>query len=114
MSEYPALADIVDQEDAIKMMERWSGTVLRIPIPENLPKHDLRKVLGAARARQLAAEYGGQRVYIPKMESATRRERDNLIRSKRAEGASIQALATEFGLSSRMVHYLCEGTKVDA
>jgi Mor family transcriptional regulator len=107
-NETPVLADILDREDRLKVMERWGGAVLRIPTPDNIVGHELREVLGAKKARQLATNYGGQRVYIPTMGTANRRERDELIREKRAAGSTIRELANEFGLSSRMIHYLCE------
>ena len=69
---------------------------------------NLVRVIGAEAATLLCKEYGGERLYIPKMDAWTYRERRTAIKDE-YNGANIKRLAKKYNLTERMIQIIVKG-----
>jgi len=72
--------------------------------------HDIVEVLGMESFLKLAYTCGGQTLYIPKLESIERGDRDRQIRA-RFDGGNYRQLAAQFRLSERQVRKIINGRR---
>ena len=78
----------------------------REDIPENIrPLYD---IAGREVFIQLVESFGGQSVYIPKMETLERRPRTEAIRAE-YNGANMSQLAIKYGLTARHIYNIVHG-----
>jgi len=80
--------------------------VREIPI-EMLPEiyQDIAGMIGIDATLRLGREFGGMNLYLPKMDTAIRPWRDELIRAE-FDGANITALARKYRLTSTRVRQI--------
>ena len=78
---------------------------------EGLPKQyqNLVRVIGSDAATRLCQEYGGEVVYIPKIDRIEAAKQRDLIRAE-WNGRNAAALARKFGKSVRWVQKVVENT----
>jgi hypothetical protein len=67
-------------------------------------EHWLTTFIGREQADALCKRYGGDTLWIPKNDGGVRQLRDTRIKALRTEGATINALATEFRLTDRQIY----------
>jgi len=79
-----------------------------IPV-EMLPEiyQDIAGMIGIDATIMLGREFGGMNLYLPKMETALRPWRDELMRAE-FNGANITALARKYRLTSTRVRQILE------
>lgn len=108
VTEFDQLADEVGSIIASTIRNRWGGQPLYVP--RNMaPDHPIAITVGLDCAKVLVEKYGGSWIeYIPKRDKT---ERDEEIIRLRQNGLTIVDIATEFGLSKRLVQQVCEGVK---
>ena len=85
------------------LSRHFAGRHVRVPRD---PDELLRKVpsdLDAASASAVCAAVGGTRLFCRKQTRTLAEARNSVIRVRRAQGATLQAIADEFGISTRHV-----------
>jgi hypothetical protein len=92
------------------LSRHYAGRHVRVPLD---PDELLRKVpsdFDAASAAAVCAAVGGTRLFCRKQTRALAEARNSLIRVRRAQRATLQALADEFGLSARQITNILKDT----
>ena len=92
------------------LSRHFAGRHVRVPRD---PSKLLRMVpsdLDAAEAADVCAAVGGTRLYARKATRTQAQVRNSLIRVRRAQGATLEALAEEFDLSARQVSNILKDT----
>ncbi len=104
----PKLAELVDAlgfPATLKLVERWGGVRLYVPLEQNLTdEHELVQVLGLAAARKLAAAHK-EWLEVPRAAAYLRQVRDRIIRESYG-GKSASRLARQFGMTRRNIFYI--------
>ena len=99
------------QTDPQAVLSRhFAGQHVRVPRD---PLKLMRKApsgLDAAEAADVCAAVGGTRLYARKVTRTQAQARNSLIRVRRAQRATLEALAEEFGLSARQVWNILKDT----
>jgi Mor family transcriptional regulator len=96
------IAETIGVDGALKLMERFGGTPLYVPV-EISPADPLARCLGIESARLLAERFKREQIYIPTGARARRVVRDRDIVRRHAAGETHAALARRFNLSSRRI-----------
>ena len=96
------LRGLLGEADARKLVDAFGGEGLCIPKNYD-PKHRLARKLGRQAFIKLTTFWGGCPIYIPTMAGARRAIRDEGIRRKRGQGATVREIARGVGLSDRQV-----------
>ncbi|ENO78846.1 hypothetical protein [Thauera sp. 63] len=92
------------------LSRHFAGRHVRVPRD---PSKLLRMVpsdLDAASAAEVCAAVGGSRLYARKATRTLAEARNSVIRVRRAHGATLEALAEEFGLSARQIANILKDT----
>lgn len=92
------------------LSRHFAGRHVRVPRD---PSKLLRMVpsdLDAASAAEVCAAVGGSRLFCRKQTRTLAEARNSVIRVRRAHGATLQALAEEFGLSVRHISNILQDT----
>jgi Mor family transcriptional regulator len=103
------LADLVEclpVAAVLSLIERFGGTVLRIPLPDNLTEeHELVKTIGAEAARRLCGLCGAVEITFPKGVGLEKLARTRQIRYLRHEKKwRISKLARYFRVTERAIY----------
>lgn len=106
----PELAELIGWEATAAIVRHVGGQSRNIP-RHVLPEHWLVQFIGLEKAERLCERYGGEILYFPKNDGGVRQLRDAEIRSSRAAGATINALATEFRLTDRQIYSILAATE---
>lgn len=96
------LIGVIGEADTLELCRHCGGmeiTVPRHPHPDSL----LTLLLGPQSAGRLCARYGGCRIEPPRLTQAWLSLRNAAIRARRAEGASTEQLAREWGTTQRTI-----------
>lgn len=89
-------------------MPEWSKNLKAEEVPKQYK--EFVRVLGQESALKLFQNFGGEQIYIPDDADMRRVIRNREIQKHYAQGASIQALGTMFGLSySSIYRIVCSG-----
>jgi Mor family transcriptional regulator len=115
MSEYPLpqrvyeLADLIGMDATLILMAKYGGLVL--DIPRNAHRAERLKALMPYNAVEaLCGYWGGDRFYVPKMDSAARQWRDTEIRRLQPSHSTAE-LALRFKLSYRAIEKIMAKTE---
>ncbi len=101
---YQELEMLLGREAADKMVAAYRGQEIHIPYVKSLPEsHNLVKILGLEVAKRLCHYWGGTRLSAPMQYAKTIEARNSAIVKKYKSGIDSNALATEYGISSRQV-----------
>ena len=104
----PKLAELVDAigfPAALRLVERWGGVRLYVPLEQNLTEeHELVRALGLAAARKLASAHK-EWLEVPRGAAYLRSVRDRIIRESYG-GKSVTRLAREFNMTRRNIFYI--------
>ena len=96
---------IIGLQAAIEIAERWPG--VRLFIPANPGQdHPISLCIGWAKARDLAAEYGGEYVLVPKLGRYWKARRNAVMLERYRAGETARKLALEYGLREDTVYDL--------
>lgn len=91
-------------ETGLKVLaDQFAGRQFRVPRDPSKLLRRLGDELDAASAEAVCKEFGGRRLYARKASHAAAEARNSLIRVRRTHGATLEALAEEFGLSARHI-----------
>lgn len=71
-------------------------------LPE--PHRKFAEVLGVEAALKLSENYGGEEIYIPKIDSVHNMERDAAICRLHAQGLTVKQLCERFGLKRQTIY----------
>lgn len=97
--------------ETIALLKAKGGTTIRIPLsPDNCIQFD--DILQPESIMKLTANLGGKVMELPKYDKIGIQLRDIAIRAAR-NNTSANKLAKDFGLSRRMIIYICGDTTVD-
>jgi hypothetical protein len=97
--------EIVGDDATEALISKFGSGYVYIPLPENLaPDHPLAKAIGLDDARALCREWGGLRVPIPSGHRQRIAKRNARIQALYEGGASVPALAREFGVTPRAIY----------
>lgn len=94
--------DLLGWKSTVALVKRYGGTHIRVP-RRYREGHELNDVLGSEAAGRFVWHFAGTTLYIAKMDSAPRVERDNEIRKRYDGGSSAAQLAREYDLSERWI-----------
>lgn len=103
------LIRIVGWDGALCLIQKLAGQRWPVPMgsdnnPAGRARFDaLATCVGSAGAAAIVAEYGGTWLDIPTCKTAVARARARQLRARRSNGARIEQLVSEFGLSRRRV-----------
>lgn len=105
------LVEAVGFPETLKLVERWGGVRLYVPLPEHVtPEHPIAKEIGLDAALKLAATIRksgsiDQWLEVPRAARYLRKVRDQLIRSAYTE-TSASRLARKHGMTRRNIFYI--------
>ena len=92
------------------LSRHYAGRHVRVPRDPAKLLRLLPSELDAASAAEVCNAVGGRRLYARKATRTHAEARNSLIRVRRAQGATLQALADEFGLSARQITNILKDT----
>lgn len=96
---------------ALKLIERFGGTRIALPLPENVTaSNPVAQVIGVERARKLAVLWGQERPYLPRAVQYVRRQRDRQL-AEDAQQMSIPQVALKYELTERGVYKVLAALK---
>ena len=101
------LIAILGPDLARRFIRAYAGAV--VYIPRCHLGHPLVDVLGEDGARALCQRFGGSPLLLPLGRQWEIEARNESIRQARREGATVDALVKEFGLSQRQIHNILKG-----
>lgn len=97
------LVRIVGEAPAYKLVERWGGTYIVLPVRPT-QEHELAEMVGLQGLAAMIQEWPpGQPLQIPKPDSVLRQVRHERVRVLRAEGHTLKDTAMLTGYSIRQV-----------
>lgn len=96
------LAEIIGEENALKLAEAFAGQRITIPKVPTL-YHPLSETLGPEHAYLLSWHCGGLQIEIPLCRALQISARNQAIRAARRQGATIADLVTEYQLCRRSI-----------
>lgn len=113
---FSEIKELAGEEIAMLLVGQYGGT--RLYIPDTLsPEHALILLLGSEGAQQLADEFGGLYVEVPRAIKQLIAKRNSLIAADHAVGLSQSQLARKYQLTERTIRtilaQLLEATKYD-
>lgn len=94
---------ICGREAAVKMMNKFGGTIAWVPKGEISADHKLSILIGHENAVKIAKHFAGEQVNINLGICAKRRFRNQEIVKKFDAGTTRRQLVSEFGLTSRQI-----------
>jgi hypothetical protein len=97
------LAGLVGWDHVATLVRMAGGQERKIPGHAS-DEHWLTTFIGRVAADALCKRYGGTALWIPKNDGGVRQLRDARIKALRTEGATVNALATEFRLTDRQIY----------
>lgn len=97
------VAGLIGLPATMRIIERWGGTRLSVPVRADDAAHPLARVIGVPAMQQLSERMGGLTLNVPSCALARRRARDAEIRRRYAAGETAAALAREHGITERHV-----------
>lgn len=92
------------------LSRHFAGRHVRVPRDPAKLLRLLPSELDAASAAEVCNAVGGRRLFCRKQTRHLAEARNSLIRVRRAQGATLEALAEEFGLSARQVSNILKDT----
>lgn len=102
------LVRIVGEAHAYKLVERWGGTYIVLPVRPTL-EHELAELVGLQGLAAMIQEWPpGQPLQIPKPDSVLRQVRHERVRVLRAEGRTLKEICGTTGYAMRQVIYILE------
>lgn len=87
-------------------MDKWMEDIPAELLPEQY--RPLAELIGVQKLLLLAEQYGGDRLYIPKLETLVRRALYQKIREE-YNGYNIKQLMHRYNLTSRYIEEICKG-----
>ncbi len=100
------LVDAIGMPAALKLIERFGGTRIALPLPANVhADNPVAQVIGVEPVRKLAALWGQERPYLPRAVAYLRRQRDRQLRSD-AQRLPIPQVALRYQLTERAVYLI--------
>jgi hypothetical protein len=109
------LAETVGLQSALAIVERWGGVGLWVPVQwraDAPPTQRLLAALGERTARRLWEVYRGTHLDVPKCDRALRMLRDDEIRARKRQGATVARLAREHHLTERQIYNIAAAPAV--
>lgn len=101
------LVELIGEESAIKLIQRFGGTTLYIP--HNPPQdHALSFVLGYEAATKLASAYGGEDLFLPLVRQWLREQQRRMIHDLKAQAVPNNQIAQRIGCTSRWVRMVTQ------
>ncbi len=89
---------------ALKLIERFGGTRIALPLPENVKaSNPVAQVIGVEPTRKLSALWGQERPYLPRAVEYMRRQRDRQM-AEDAQRLPIPQVALKYELTERGVY----------
>lgn len=92
------------------LSRHFAGRHVRVPRDPAKLLRLLPSELDAASAAEVCEAVGGSRLFCRKQTRTLAEARNSLIRVRRAQGATLQAIADEFGISPRHVSNIIKDT----
>lgn len=97
------IAEVVGDDNAMKMVQAYGGT--RVFVPQSVgAQHKLSTLLGFEQAKKLSRTFGGEPLTIARCTMLLKHRRNEEIRKKYDEGASVHELVREYGLTERRIY----------
>lgn len=109
LEDFPALAgeiaQLVGTGATLALLEARGGC--KITIPRKVREaHPVTRTVGPKGAGLLSYRFGGERIDLPTLKSATARARDRAIRSEYDGGVPVTELVWRFGLHERSIRQI--------
>lgn len=92
------------------LSRHFAGRHVRVPLDPDALLLKVPSDLDRASAAAVCAAVGGTRLFCRKQTRTLAEARNSLIRVRRAQGATLQAIADEFGISPRHVSNIIKDT----
>ena len=109
--ELEEIANLVGRQKALMIAGRYGGKSLGIPIDPK-PNHKLTEVVGLEDAIKISKEFRGITLCIPRCEHILRAYRNRMIIRRYKAGESIEALALDFEVSTRLIQLTLDAAHV--
>lgn len=119
MTIYPVSLDqvleAIGEADTLKLVQLLGGTTQRLPSTRNISTdHKIAQIIGQPALQKLVAAVGAARyVYLPRCADGLRQLRDRQIVRQYSEGAPVEQLALENGLSDRQIWAILKKTDME-
>ncbi|MBF8271571.1 MAG: hypothetical protein HW380_676 [Magnetococcales bacterium] len=94
------LIEVIGTAATLRLVQNHGGTYLALPRSIG-PQHDVSNLIGFEAARSLAERWGGERVYIPKVDVAVRCVRNREMIARYEQGESYRSLVKEYAICDR-------------
>lgn len=94
---------VLSVSEILKLIEYFGGTTIAIPLTPT-DDGELVKVLGMDAAQRLSGFCGGENINVPRGHKIRRMIRIKRIKELRNQGFSIDALASQFQVTSRAIY----------
>lgn len=106
---YQELEMLLGRDAADKMVTAYRGQEIHIPYGKGLAEtHKLVKLLGMEVASRLCHYWGGTTLSTPMQYAKAIKQRDSGIVSQYKAGVDSNALASEYGISSRQIRNIIQ------
>lgn len=103
------LSALIGTEDTLALMRQWGGVI--VDIPRNASRANrLKALIAPSSVQALCGLYGGDRFYVPTMQSIDRLERNKAI-LELSHTMSASKLAKHFQLSLRCVQKVIQKSR---
>lgn len=102
------IAEVVGLDSALIISERYPGVTMYVPY-EARPDHSLAKKFGLATMQALCAEFGGDKIMVPKLDAVKRVLKHELAKEMRRSGLPAREVATQLDYSERHTFRVTSG-----